>query len=433
MKKSEKPPKQLKKYAVIAICILLLGYFIFAFINSNMNASGVVDTEIAKRYTYNETITAQSIVVRNETLLEYTGSKVLYYTAKDGDIVGAGSEVALVFANETDALDYNRYNEINKQIEVLEGLNTSYDNVKIDYSAVDKQIELNMINIISAVNNNSQKDMSSSVDNLIYSINQRHLITGKVKNFDDRIAELKSEAAQYQQAGYSYIDIINSDSGGYFVASADGYEGCYDYNSLSDLTVDNFTVDIKPREVSENTIGKIVSGLNWYVVCKLSADDAITLSHSNVSPTITFPHTVCKDIPAKLVSLNQESKKSEAIAVFQCNYMNTPISHLRNETAQITVNTYSGLRISKNALHNDYVVSATSDSKNPEKKKVQGVYVTYGSELVFKEVSILYAGSDFLIIDPTPSDGILYSGETVKLNDEIVIKGDNLYEGKNVK
>ncbi len=432
MKISEKFPK-LNKYGVTIICLLLVGYFIFAFINSNMNASGVVNTETAKRYTYNETITADSIVVRNETLLEYTGSKVLYYTVDDGDIVGAGSEVALVFANESDALNFNKLNEINKQIKVLEGLNTSYNNVKIDYSAVDKQIELNIVNIISSVNNNSSSKMSTSVDNLIYSINQRQLITGKITNFDSQISALKAEAVQYQQSGSSYVDIIKSDVGGYFVASADGYEGCYDYNSLDKLTVDNFTLDIKPVEISENTIGKIVSGLNWYVVCKLSADDAITLSHANVSPTITFPHTTCKDIPATLVTLNQESKKSEAIAVFRCNYMNTPISHLRNETVQITVNTYSGLRISKDALHNDYVVVNSDNSDNPEKNRVQGVYVTFGSELVFKEVSIMYAGSDFVIVDPDPPEGVLVSGETIKLNDEVVIKGDNLYEGKNVK
>lgn len=436
MKRSDKNKKKSNKkrrvtaVTVVAI-VIVAAVFLFSLINANIKSGNVVDTEIARRYTYNENITVSSDIVRNETLLSYDGSKVLYYTVDDGDIVSAGSEVALVFANETDALNYNKINEINKQLEILEELNTSYENVNTDYSAVDKQIELNLKNMISAVNSNSSAEIIKSGDSLIYSINQRQVITGAVSGFDEQIASLRKEAARYQQNGGSYIDAITTDVGGYFVATVDGYEGLFDYDTVKELTVSDMESELSPKEVSENTIGKIVSGLNWYVVCVLSSDDALTLSHSNVNPTLTFPNTTCADIPATLVALNQTSKQSEAVAVFRCNYMNTPISHLRNETVQITVNSYTGLRISKEAIHDDYVEVAGSDSG--EQKKVQGVYVRHGSKLDFKEVSILYAGADFVIIDETPDEGVLISGETLKLNDEVVIKGDDLFEGKDVQ
>ena len=110
--------------------------------------------------------------------------------------------------------------------------------------------------------------------------------------------------------------------------------------------------------------------------------------------------------------------------------MNSPISHLRNETVQITVNSYTGLRISKSAIHDGNVEVADGSG---EIQRVQGVYVRHGSQLEFKEVSIMYAGPDFVIIDETPDEGILVSGETLKLNDEVVIKGEDLFEGKNVQ
>lgn len=436
MKKSETKRQNSKKKnkittALVISIVIVVAVFVFAVINANINTGNIVDTEIAKRYTFNENITASANVVRKESLLSYDGSKVLYYTVNDGDIVSAGSEVALVFANETDALNYNRISEINKQIQILEELNTSHENVNTDFSAVDKQIELNLKNMISAVNSNSPIDISTSGNNLVYSINQRQIITGAVSGFDEQIAVLKEEARNYQQNGGTYTDAIKSELGGYFVASADGYEGLIDYDTVAELTLDDLQTELNPKEVSENTIGKIVSGLNWYVVCKLSADDALTLSHSNVYPTLTFPNTTCKDIPAELVALNQTSKQADAVAVFRCNYMNTPISHLRNETVQITVNSYTGLRISKDALHDDYVVPYGDDGS--ELKKVQGVYVKHGSQLEFKEVSILYAGSDFVIINETPEEGVLISGETLKLNDEVVIGGDDLFEGKDVQ
>ncbi len=425
--------KKYKKAFITIFLIIVLGVFVFAFIDLNITSGENVDVEVANRYTYNEVINTDCIVVRNEQLLEYNGSKVLYYTANDGDIVGAGSQVAYVFANETDALNYNRLSEINKQISTLEALNTSYADVKTDFSAVDKLIELNINNIISAVNSNSTYEISKRADDLVYSVNQRQIITGKVTDFDSQIEALKAEASKYKQAGNMYTDIITPGAGGYFVASADGYENCYDYDNISELTADDFTLDIKPKKVSEDTIGKIVSGLNWYVVCKLDADQALTLSHANTSSAITFANTTCKNIPATLVALNQETRQSEAVAVFRCNYMNTPISHLRIETAQITVNSHSGLRVSKNALHDDFVELNTPDSSGNTKKKVQGVYVKFGNKLEFKEVSILYAGNDFVIIDETPEEGVLLSGETLKLNEEVVIKGDNLYDGKNIE
>jgi len=423
--------KKIKKYSIIIVSVILVGYFVFAFINSNINNSDMVATEIAQRYSYKEEISAEAFIVRNETLLKYDGGEVLYYTAKDGDIVAKGSDIALVFENEDDALNFNKYTEISEQIDVLESLNTSHTDVKVDYSAVDKQIDIDLIDIISAVKANSPSDIDKSARDLIYSINQKQIITGKVTNFDERIAKLKEEAEKYKNAGSSYIDTITLDNnmpGGYFVASADGYESTYDYSDVEKLTVDTFTTDVKSDKVDENTIGKIVDELNWYIVVKLSAKDALTLSHATESLTATFHNTICRDLPVSLVTINQQTKQSEAIAVFKCNYMNDAISHLRNETVQISVNSFDGIKINKDAIHYDYVINPITD----EKKKVPGVYVTYGNKLEFKEISILHSEADFVIVDENPREGKLVSGDTIKFNDEVVVKGDNLYAGKSI-
>ena len=66
----------------------------------------------------------------------------------------------------------------------------------------------------------------------------------------------------------------------------------------------------------------------------------------------------------------------------------------------------------------------------PHKEKVQGVYVLYGSEVQFKQVSILYADEDYVICDTEPPEGILFNGETISLYDKVIVKGDDLYDGK---
>lgn len=88
------------------------------------------------------------------------------------------------------------------------------------------------------------------------------------------------------------------------------------------------------------------------------------------------------------------------------------------------------------AIHDDYVEKTTYDDKgneHKESKKVQGVYVLYGSEVQFKEISIVYAGNDYVLCDSSPTDGTLFSGETISLYDQIITEGDDLYDGKVIK
>ena len=95
--------------------------------------------------------------------------------------------------------------------------------------------------------------------------------------------------------------------------------------------------------------------------------------------------------------------------------------------------TYTGLRVSKRAIHDDFVTKTSyDDNDNPhnEEKKVQGVYVLYGSEVQFKQISVIYANDDYVICDPSPDPDKLFNGETISLYDKVIVKGDDLYDGK---
>ena len=75
------------------------------------------------------------------------------------------------------------------------------------------------------------------------------------------------------------------------------------------------------------------------------------------------------------------------------------------------------------------------ENGNPvmEEKEVQGVYVLFGGELVFKEIVPLYTSETYVICDPSPDEGVLFSGSTIQLYDEVVIEGTDLKDGKMVR
>ena len=424
----------LKKIGIVAIVFAIVIYVVVTALNSNMKNSNELVTEIAVKYDYSESISADALIVREETLISNSvADGVEYYMVNDGDKVAVGTVVAKVFADETDALFYNKVQEIDEKIEVLNSLNTPYDNVSTD-SAVDAQIYLNISSLLEAVNEGNFKNRDSAAESLIYSINQRQRIVGTVSDFNTEIQTLQQEKAKYTEVGSSYIAEIKAPKAGYFVANVDGFENVYDYDNVINLTVDDLSKAYMPEAISENAVGKIVSGLDWYIVCKLSADEALSLSHSESYPEIIFSSASEEPVPVKLVALNQATKQSEAVAVFKCNYMNSSLSSLREEPVQIIINSFEGVRLSKDALHDDYVEVVDSEGEpTGETARVQGVYILHGSELMFREVSVIFAGSDFVIVDINPDSAILKSDETIIINDEVVIEGDDLYDGKIIK
>ena len=50
-----------------------------------------------------------------------------------------------------------------------------------------------------------------------------------------------------------------------------------------------------------------------------------------------------------------------------------------------------------------------------------------------KKFLSFYAGNDFVLCDSSPTDGTLFSGETISLYDQIITEGDDLYDGKVIK
>lgn len=426
--------KILKGIGIVALCFAVIIYVVVTVVNANMKNSNELTTEIAVKYDYSESISVDAMIIREETLVYNNSTQgVEYYIVDDGDKVAVNTVVARVFKDETDALFYNKVQELDENIAVLTSLNTPYDNVSTD-AAVDAQIYLNISSLLKAVNSGDFSERDSAAGALVYSINQRQRIIGTVTSFDSRIQTLTQERAKYVEAGSGYKDEITAPKAGYFVAEVDGYENVFDYKSVSEITVEDFDKDFSPEKVSDNVVGKIVSGLDWYIVCKLTSDEALSLSHSESYPEIVFSSASEEPVPVDLVALNQASKQSDAVAVFKCNYMNDHLSTLRDEPIQILINNFEGVRISKSALHDDYVEVVNSEGEpTGETARVQGVYILHGSELLFREVSVIFAGKDFVIVDINPDSAILKSNKTIIINDEVVIEGEDLYDGKIIK
>ena len=86
----------------------------------------------------------------------------------------------------------------------------------------------------------------------------------------------------------------------------------------------------------------------------------------------------------------------------------------RRETIQIRLKEYTGLRVASSAVR---VVDG-----------VRGVYVLSGIAAKFKPVNILYSNANFTICETDTT-----KSSSLKLYDEVIVEGKDLYDGKMVK
>lgn len=418
-----------KRILVSALTILALIYVAYLLISANFD---MYPTENAVQTTVTNKIFTNAFIIRDENVITNNTTGVLSYSCYEGEEVKAGGEIAKIYETEEDALAQTTATALEKQKNALETLqkNNSVNTVGID--TINNSIHNNLITYLDDINNGELNSALSDSYNLLSSINQRQLYTGKYTNFNSEISSLQSQIDSLRNSSGNSIGTIKTDKAGYFSEYCDGYESSIKYSDVDRIKLSDLD-NVKKSEISDNNAGKIISSLNWYVACKVSADEATELSLWDGNVTILFSDAATDSVPASIYRIHQETPDSDALVVLECDYMDAGLIEARQEPVEIGLGTYTGLRISKRAIHDDYVTKTTyddNDNKHTEKKKVQGVYVIYGSEVQFKQISILYADDDYVICDTTPDEDELFNGDTVSLYDKVILKGDDLYDGK---
>ena len=100
---------------------------------------------------------------------------------------------------------------------------------------------------------------------------------------------MKSQLESMKAQAAGPVGTVNSPAAGYFIGSTDGYETSFSYDSVKEITLDQLDQEPVQQPVADNVVGKVVSGLNWYVVCKVSGTDSLQLEIGEKVDGITMP------------------------------------------------------------------------------------------------------------------------------------------------
>ena len=437
MSKTNPNRKSITKRIVIGAAIaLVLVFVVFLFITTNFLGTNMIVTETVGRATAYDVVKTNAVVVRDEVYVKKDAAGVMVYDVTDGDKVTANGVIATVYRNEDDVVAMQRIEAIDERIAYLESLNTAAKSTNIGLDTINSRLNDSLVALIKEVNASDFDDIDSVEDELMSAVFRKQIVTGEQGKFDDKIAALKAERSELEASAGSPAGTVKSTDSGYFVSKIDGYENCVDVQNLDSFYYSDYKA-LEPAQVDAGAyVGKVIRGVNWYLMCPVTQDEEVNISHNSDSVFIRLPYAVAEDIPARVMSVNTLKDEDKAIVVLRCNYMSDALSKIRRENAEIVVNSYEGLKISKSAIHDAELTRTVEDEdgkEHTESKVVQGVYVEYGNELRFKQIVIDYSGDDYVICDESPDSGALFKGSTVLMYDKVVVEGGDLYDGKLIR
>ncbi|MBR6709703.1 MAG: hypothetical protein IKL84_08515 [Clostridia bacterium] len=399
-------------YFLTAVCAVILIFYLCYHLFNGFSAEIV--TEPALKMSARESLSLQGYIFRDETVIRAGGGTV-DYAVDDGERIGVNALIAQVYAAADDGEISRRVKEIDREIALLQDSNIGAGVVVSGTESTDRKIDEIFSNIRADLAAGRYDYADRALDSLLIQLNRRNVITGKILNYDNRIASLYAERASLTARLHGGAQEIRASSSGYFFYGVDGCENLYDPDLLARITLDEFAaLQNAEAEQTSGGIGKMVSGYTWYLAVPVGKTELDRVAEGK-GYAITFPYNYDLTLTLKLERSVTEIGHDDALLIFSCDVMPENFSYLRSQSVDIVTREHVGLRVPGDA------VRVIDD--------VVGVYIVHGGRVEFRRIEILLErdGTYLVSADLTAGeDEIPY----LALYDEIVTAGKDLYEGK---
>lgn len=420
--------KKKRSWAVIIPALFCIpALYVAAQIYSATKVTYEYETVI--QYQMTDSMEAEGVVLYQETPVQ--GEGMLGYLVRDGERVSNGTSLAEVYTSSEQAKASVRLSEIGGQIDLLEkSQNTS--STKIDVLMAQRSTAI--YNLLDSMDKSKWNTIPSLQKDYLLAQNKLQITTGEINNFNPLIDELKQEQEQINKQ-LSGLNSIKAPAMGYFVSA----------ENTQLLNVDRAELVAMPPQALKNAmqdgvtknmdglVGKIVSGYTWQF-CGVTTIENSERFENQKTVRISFPGKMEQPLTASIVSVEKDAENGIAKFVLQCDYVNADVLKLGKETARIDFATYTGLRVNADAVRyvREKPNAADSEQQTAEttgENYVPGVYVKYGNLARFRRIKELYRDSTGTYI-LVPIDGALGKESEVRLYDEVIIAGQELYDGK---
>ncbi|MBQ7957095.1 MAG: hypothetical protein IJ279_03565 [Clostridia bacterium] len=440
------------KVLVYAVAVFMIIYLVYLALDANYSP---VKTEVATMKTVENSVSTKVFIVRDENYISAKASGTIVPLVEDGQRVAEGQDIAAVFSDEKEANKYVELRKVHSELERFQNIEAS-DKMNIrDISTYDQTTNEEFLNLVNSISDGDYSLIKTYAQAVRDRETSRQLCLGYDVDTSEVISSLSTQAASL---GNIQPSCLVADNTGYYINNTDGYENVIKYSDVTDISVAQVkkALESKPDETKISNIGKLVNNFNWYVVAIVDRNDAAALTvGKNVK--VRFVDSSADDAKMTVAAINGDSNGKVAL-VLKCNTITAGTSQLRIENAEIIFETISGYRIPREALR-------TVDGVN-------GVYIKRGNLINFRRVTALYTGEDYVVartyeaenanyvaeMDDIEEENRIYTAQLaerhkeepgwiiecedlysraklmqksyIKLYDEVIVEGNDLYDNK---
>lgn len=416
-----KQGKSVITFAMAAIAVALVIYFGFYVAKV---FSEPYTTALAYTYTSNDSAEAVGILVRQETVLPaQTG--IVDVTRSEGEKVGVGQSVAQVYRDSQAQTNQADLEALADQIQLLE---YSSDGGGVDSAA---KLDENILQAVTALHAASGVGDYNQLEDQVRTLKSTVLKRGYVygnglgsEELTQKLNDLKSQYAALKQQTSSSTSSVRAPQSGVFSTLVDGYETAVTPQTVFQLTPSSLSALLAGQgKESGGGVGKLITATRWYFASALPVSVAERLKEGSTA-TLRFTGDFDQDIDMRVDQIG-EAEGDKSVVVFSTDRYLSQTTLLRQQTAELIFNSWSGLRIPKQALRMEKSTYTDKETGQEVQNNRLGVYALLGGRAEFKTVEVVTEGDDYYVVRSTTDES-----DALRAGDEVIVRATELYDGQ---
>ena len=416
-----KQGKSVITFAMAAIAVALVIYFGFYVAKV---FSEPYTTALAYTYTSNDSAEAVGILVRQETVLPaQTG--IVDVTRSEGEKVGVGQSVAQVYRDSQAQNNQADLEALADQIQLLE---YSSDGGGVDSAA---KLDENILQAVTALHAASgvgdYNQLEDQARTLKSTVLKRGYVYGNglgAEELSQKLNDLKSQYAALKQQTSSSTSSVRAPQSGVFSTLVDGYETAVTPQTVFQLTPSSLSALLAGQgKEAGGGMGKLITSTRWYFAAALPVSVAERLKEGSTA-TLRFSGDFDQDIDMRVDQVGQ-AEGDKSVVVFSTDRYLSQTTLLRQQTAELIFNSWSGLRIPKQALRMEKSTYTDKETGQEVQNNRLGVYALLGGRAEFKTVEVVTEGDDYYVVRSTTDES-----DALRAGDEVIVRATELYDGQ---
>ncbi|MDK2798634.1 MAG: hypothetical protein PWQ70_253 [Clostridiales bacterium] len=397
---------------IIGSVILLYIWCLYVYLNTPIR------TEIVKFGQLEDSENTVGYIMREEKLLYSNVVGNFDGIAKEGERVAKGSKIATVYKKNVDLKIQETIKSINERIAEINNNQVKNDIFFNDLQKLSRQVDSKIDEIINIAYTQKTAKLSQIKEDINKILEKKLIISGEKGASGHNLEALKKEKEEYEnRLRASKIDLI-ADRAGVVSYNIDGLEQILNPENISKFTVSDFQnldnihlnnqVEVKPGQA----VAKIINNFEWYLAFVMDTQRVYPLKVGD-KLSVRFKDLEDKVIDAYIHYISPE-EKGKVIVVLSLNKHIDSIYTFRKVNIDIIKQSYSGFKIPVSAVR-------VRNGKT-------GVYIIRDRIARFREIEILYKNNDFAIVKENN-----LNENNLLLYDEVIIKSNNIEEGKLIR